>query len=487
MASKNKVLFKRPNLSQITKLKDVLVYFCDDSIRNDKFDNMLNKITEGSIERIKNNPKFLKLKEGCFVEFQLPFPLKLDSLIIVKKPNNPNKLSTQEIGAHLSKHIDQRNVSIFSEDENFLINVIFGFEIRSYHFDKYKSEKKTTSRKIQIFCNNPTKLNLKYQDLSVVNQGMIFARDLTNEPSNILTTIEFSNRLKKLEKIGLKVKILDENELIKLGMNALLGVGQGSPSPSKVVIMEWNGGGRSKPLALAGKGVVFDTGGISIKPANGMEEMTVDMAGAGVVAGVMKTLALRKAKANVISIVGLVENMPDGEAQRPGDVVKSMKGETIEVINTDAEGRLVLCDILWYLQKNYNPKAIIDLATLTGAIIVALGHEKAGVFSNDNNFARQFIESASEEGEGAWQMPLDKSYDGMLKSNYADIKNIGGRAANSILAAKFLQHFVSDEIPWIHLDIAGVASSSSGTKLTTKGATGWGVRSINAFISKYYE
>tara|TARA_B100001758_G_C18088566_1_gene442073 strand:- start:90 stop:701 length:612 start_codon:yes stop_codon:yes gene_type:complete len=201
----------------------------------------------------------------------------------------------------------------------------------------------------------------------------------------------------------------------------------------------------------------------------------------------MKTLALRKAKANVISIVGLVENMPDGEAQRPGDVVKSMKGETIEVINTDAEGRLVLCDILWYLQKYYKPKEIIDLATLTGAIIVALGHEKAGVFSNDNCLARRFIESASEEGEGAWQMPLDKSYDGLLKSNIADIKNIGGRPANSILAAKFLQFFINDEIPWIHLDIAGVASSSSGTKLTNKGATGWGVRSLNTFISKYYE
>ena len=236
-------------------------------------------------------------------------------------------------------------------------------------------------------------------------------RDLTNEPSNILTTIEFAKTITRLTKYGLKVRSLEEKDLKKLGMNALLGVGQGSPSPSKVVIIQWKGGGSKKPLAIVGKGVVFDTGGISLKSPTGMEQMTVDMGGAGVVVGLMKTLALRKAKSNIVGLVGLVENMPDGEAQRPGDVVKSMKGDTIEVINTDAEGRLVLCDVMWYVQKTYNPIGLIDLATLTGAIIVALGHEKAGVFSNNDELYEKFINSADKENEGAWRMPLNENYD----------------------------------------------------------------------------
>ena len=266
-------------------------------------------------------------------------------------------------------------------------------------------------------------------------------------------------------------------------MRTLLAVGQGSESPSKVVVMQWNGGGSENPFALVGKGVVFDTGGVSLKPAAGMEDMTMDMGGAGTVAGVMKTLALRNAKANVVGLVGLVENMPDGRAQRPGDVVVSMKGDTVEVINTDAEGRLVLCDVMWYAQERFEPVGMVDLATLTGAIIIGLGHEKAGVFSNDDALCERFLNAASCEGEGAWRMPLGEAYDKQLKSDIADMKNVGGRPAGSVTAAQFLKRFVKDETPWIHIDIAGVASRTTSSGVAPKGASGWGVLSLNRLIS----
>ncbi|MCL4137329.1 UNVERIFIED_CONTAM: hypothetical protein GTU68_053143 [Idotea baltica] len=326
-----------------------------------------------------------------------------------------------------------------------------------------------------------------YTELSAIAEGVFFTRDLVNEPANVLTTTEFAKRLIDLEKIGVKVKVLEEKDMEKLGMGALLGVGQGSTSPSKIVIMEWNGGGKEKPFAFVGKGVVFDTGGISLKPAAGMEDMTMDMGGAGVVAGAMKTLALRKAKANVVGLVGLVENMPDALAQRPGDVVTSMKGDTIEVINTDAEGRLVLADVLWYAQKTYKPTGVINLATLTGAIIIGLGHENAGVFSNNDVLAENFLKSANAEAEGAWRMPLSAGYDKLIESRIADIKNVGGRAAGSITAGQFLQRFVEPDMPWIHLDIAGVASVKTQTDFAPKGATGWGVRALNRLIADKYE
>ncbi|MGB3556775.1 MAG: leucyl aminopeptidase, partial [Jannaschia sp.] len=281
--------------------------------------------------------------------------------------------------------------------------------------------------------------------------------------------------------------VLEEADLEKLGMRCLLAVGLGSESPSKVVVMQWNGGGDEKPLALIGKGVVFDTGGISIKPAAGMEDMTMDMGGAGTVAGAMHSLAARKARANVVGLVGLVENMPDGRATRPGDVVASMKGDTVEIINTDAEGRLVLCDVMWYAQERFEPTGMIDLATLTGAIIIGLGHENAGVFSNDDAFSDAFLAASRAEGEGAWRMPLGKAYDKQLKSRIADMKNVGGRPAGSITAAQFLQRFVRDGVPWIHLDIAGVASNSSGTPLSPAGATGWGVRALDRLVRDRYE
>ena len=271
-------------------------------------------------------------------------------------------------------------------------------------------------------------------------------------------------------------------------MLLLLSVCQGSASPSKVAVMEWVGGAEGEaPLALVGKGVVFDTGGISLKPAAGMEDMTMDMGGAGVVAGVMRTLALRKAPANVVGLVGLVENMPSDRATRPGDVVTSMKGDTVEIINTDAEGRLVLADVLWYAQETYKPAGVINLATLTGAIIIALGHDKAGVFSNDDTLSDAFLAAATAEGEGAWRMPLAQSYDDLLKSSIADMKNIGGRAAGSVTAAQFLQRFIQDGTPWIHLDIAGVASVASDTPYAPKGASGWGVMALNRLVADRFE
>jgi leucyl aminopeptidase len=323
---------------------------------------------------------------------------------------------------------------------------------------------------------------------AAVAEGVFFTRDLVNEPANILTTHDFAARLAAMQELGLDVEILEEEQLMRLGMGALLGVGQGSESPSKVVVMQWHGGERGgAPFALVGKGVVFDTGGISIKPAAGMEEMTMDMGGAAVVAGVMRTLALRKARANVVGLVGLVENMPDGRAQRPGDVVRSMKGDTIEVINTDAEGRLVLADVMWYAQERFKPTGMIDLATLTGAIIIALGHENTGVFSNNDDLCTALLRAAKAEGEGAWRMPMGDAYDAKLKSRIADMMNVGGRDGGAITAAQFLQRFVKPETPWCHLDIAGTALLKSESTLAPKGATGWGVMAINRLIRDKFE
>ena len=356
-------------------------------------------------------------------------------------------------------------------------------KVTAYDFSIYKSGEKAVKGAVRFMADNAEKLASEAAPLAAVAEGVLFTRDLVNEPANVLTTSDFAARLAAMQELGLDVEILEEPELEKLGMRALLGVGQGSESPSKVVVMQWHGGKKGeKPFAFVGKGVVFDTGGISIKPADGMQDMTMDMGGAGVVAGVMRTLALRKAKANVVGLVGLVENMPDGKAQRPGDVVRSMKGDTIEVINTDAEGRLVLADVLWYAQERFKPTGMINLATLTGAIVVALGHENAGVFSNDDKLCAALLKAAGSEGEGAWRMPLSPAYDAILKSHIADMRNSCGRPAGSITAAQFLKRFVKDETPWCHIDIAGVTLQSKDTTLAPKGATGWGVMTLDRLI-----
>ncbi|MBI3199226.1 MAG: leucyl aminopeptidase, partial [Rhodospirillales bacterium] len=319
--------------------------------------------------------------------------------------------------------------------------------------------------------------------------AVFFARDLVSEPANMLYPVEFARRAKELTKLGVKVEVLGEAEMKKLGMNVLLGVGQGSERESQLLVMRWMNGPKSQaPVALIGKGVTFDTGGISLKPAGGMEDMKWDMGGAGAVTGAMRLIAGRKAKANVIAVCALVENMPDGNAQRPGDVVKSMSGQTVEVINTDAEGRLILCDAMWYAQEKFKPQAMIELSTLTGAIIVSLGHERAGLFSNNTQLSTRLRVAGSQIGEKLWRMPLGPKYDKMIDSDIADMKNVSnGRDGGSITAAQFLQRFVKEGVAWAHLDIAGVAWSGKGDNTTPKGATAFGVRLLDRLIADNYE
>jgi len=370
--------------------------------------------------------------------------------------------------------------------------IAFGAALRLYDFDTYKTKRENgdnggAPRKLTFATDAPEAVARLSGPMAAVAEGVFFTRDLVNEPANILTTDDYAARLAAMGELGLEVEILGEPELEKLGMRCLLAVGHGSANETKLVVMRWRGGGGEAPLALVGKGVIFDTGGVSIKPAAGMEEMTMDMGGSGVVAGVMRTLALRKAKANVVGVVGLVENMLSERAMRPGDILRSMKGDTVEVISTDAEGRLVLCDALWWTQEHVKPCAIIDFATLTGAVIVALGHHNAGVFSPDDALADGILNACKAVGEGAWRLPLGEAYDKQLKSRLADMKNVGGRQAGAITAAQFLKRFVRDDMPWAHIDIAGVALSPADTDFAPKGATGWGVRAIDRLIADRYE
>jgi len=447
----------------------------------------VNKLMKRSLTRLSESQLFEEMPNASCHVMSMPAGMKATEVLVVKMPKRVSVDDARLAGANLCKAAGGADLLILNGAGQRASEIVFGCALRQYSFHDHKTSNAPKQGDITVMTNQADEVAQDYAPKTAVAEGVFFTRDLVNEPANILTTTEFANRLEALKSIGLKITTLEEKDMEKLGMHSLLGVGHGSPSPSKIVIMEWLGGGDEQPFALVGKGVVFDTGGISIKPAAGMEEMTMDMGGAGVVSGVMKTLALRKAKANVVGLVGIVENMPDGNAQRPGDVVKSMKGDTIEVINTDAEGRLVLADVLWYAQETYNPTAMINLATLTGAIIIGLGHENAGVFSNNDELSRKFIKAATVEREGAWRMPLDKAYDKLIDSRIADIKNTGGRAAGSITAAQFLQRFVKEDMPWIHLDIAGVASVNTETTFAPKGATGWGVRALNRLIADHYE
>jgi len=372
--------------------------------------------------------------------------------------------------------------------KNILGYFLHGIKLKSYKFEKYKTKKDKGDISINTVGKNipNNKDQLKF---SSIEKGTFYTRDLVSEPGNILHPDEYAKRIKTLSKFGLKIKIYNDRELKKLGMNTLLGVGQGSIRGSYLVTMEWNGKkDRSKPLAFVGKGVCFDTGGISLKPAKFMEDMTYDMAGSAVVVGLMKSLALRKAKINAVGVVGLVENMPGGNAQRPGDIVKSYSGKTVEILNTDAEGRLVLADALTFTEEKFTPKFIVDLATLTGAIIVSLGSEYAGLFSNDDKLSQQLLEAGEHVEEKVWRMPLNKNYDKLIDSKNADMQNInyvGG--AGSTTAAQFLQRFILNKTPWAHLDIAGMAFSKYGGALNSGGATGYGVRLLNKLIEDHYE
>ena len=377
-----------------------------------------------------------------------------------------------------------------------------GIRLKSYTFDRHKTGKGDTGdkkkkdkkpAKIAIASADAAGARKIFKSHSGVTDGVFFARDLVNEPANILGPVEFAARVEKLKSLGVEVQILGEKELTKLGMGALLGVAQGSVRPPRVAVMKWKGvksKSKSKdfeaPLAFVGKGVVFDTGGISLKPPGGMEDMKGDMGGAAAVSGLMHALAARKAKVNALGIIGLVENMPDGNAQRPGDIVTSMSGQTIEVINTDAEGRLVLADLLWYIQGKYKPKFMIDLATLTGAIIISLGHFHAGLFSNDDTLAETLTAAGLAADEPVWRMPLGEKYDKMLESKFADMKNVGERSGGAITAAQFLQRFVND-VPWVHLDVAGTAMGSKKSDVNDSWGSGYGVRLLDRFVADNYE
>ncbi|MBZ9935142.1 leucyl aminopeptidase [Mesorhizobium sp. BR1-1-16] len=373
--------------------------------------------------------------------------------------------------------------------------IALGALLRSYTFDRYKSRKADEDDKEQKSAPSLTivhaeagKAKKLWSGRAAVGEGALIARDLVNEPANVLGTLEFAEKAAALAELGVTIDILTEKQMKKLGMRALLGVAQGSVRPPRLVVMHWNGSKtQEKPIAFVGKGVVFDTGGISIKPAGGMEDMKGDMGGAAAVVGLMHALASRKAKTNAIGVIGLVENMPDGNAQRPGDIVEAASGVTIEIINTDAEGRLVLADALWYVQKTYDPSLIIDLATLTGAIIVALGHDHAGLFASDDALASQLLSAGLVTGEKVWRMPLGAAYDKQIESKFCDIKNTGGRDAGSVTAAQFLQRFVKDGTPWAHLDIAGTAMGSPQTETNRSWASGWGVRLLERFVADNHE
>jgi leucyl aminopeptidase len=417
-------------------------------------------------------------------------------LVLISVKKDLKNFEAEKLGGELYQNLNVSKEIEFSLNldsvsqkfKNLIDYLIHGMKLKSYCFEKYKTKK--TQKKISIILTGQKiPFNRKKNKFKAIEEGIFYTRDLVSEPGNILHPDEYVKRLKLLRKYGLKINIYDQKKLKKLGMSALLGVGQGSIRGSYLVTIEWKGNNNnSKPLAFVGKGVCFDTGGISLKPAKFMEDMTYDMAGSAVVVGLMKTLALRKANINAVGVVGLVENMPGGNAQRPGDIVKSYSGKTIEVLNTDAEGRLVLADALTYTEEKFKPKFIIDLATLTGAIIVSLGSEYAGLFSNDDKLSKQLVEAGKSVDEKVWRMPLNSNYDKLINSKKADMQNInyiGG--AGSITAAQFLQRFILNKTPWAHLDIAGMAFSKYGGALNPEGATGYGVRLLNQLIEDNYE
>ena len=373
-------------------------------------------------------------------------------------------------------------------------NAAYGALLGSYRFDKYRTREKADAKPsvttLTVASRDPSDAKKAYGPMAKVADGVFMTRDLVSEPANVIYPITLAQQARTLSKLGIKVSVLDEKQMAKLNMGALLGVAQGSANKPRLVVMQWNGAPRAKnkqPIAFVGKGVTFDTGGISIKPAGGMEDMKWDMGGSGVVIGLMKALAGRKAKVNAVGVVGLVENMPSSTAQRPGDVVNTMSGQTVEVINTDAEGRLVLADAMWYCQDRYKPHTLIDLATLTGAIIVSLGNENAGMFANDDDIWDKLTAAGKSVGEPVWRMPLGDAYDKLINSDIADMKNIGGRWGGSITAAQFLQRFIKDDVKWAHLDIAGVTWSNKDTPTVPKGGTAFGVRLLDRLVADHYE
>lgn len=469
-------------------------------------------------------------KAGQVVEILAPHQLELDRILLVGtgKPEKATRQDIEAAGARLFKTLKAKKLKTagvvieheLAQDlpaDEAATALALGAKLMSYEFTRYKTKKTEDSdddgkaaddlafEKLNIGCDKAKAAKALYANHEEVIAGVFLTRDLASEPANVLHPISYAEKIEKeLGELGVKVDILNDKQMRKLGMGGLLGVAEGSQHEGRLVIMEWNGldtdaasddkktkSGKKKSdhdvLALVGKGVTFDSGGISLKPGAGMQDMKWDMGGSAVVVGTMRALAGRKAKTHVIGLVGLVENMPDGTAQRPGDVVTTMSGQTVEIINTDAEGRMVLCDVLTYAQRTYQPKEIIDLATLTGAIIVSLGHENSGLFSNNDDLSQRLKASGEAVRETMWPMPLGKEYDKLIDSDIADMKNTGGRWAGSITAAQFLYRYIEHETPWAHIDIAGTTWSEKGRPLSPKGATGWGVRMLDHFVKAHYE
>ena len=466
----------------------------------------IDSSTGGAIRRAIDASRFTG-KKGQTLTLMAPFGVGADRVVLIGLGENTkfDELGAQSFGGNAWKEVGD------SGDKEALIaidtirdsklkaseisaNAAYGALLSSYRFDKYRTrekvEAKPSVRRLKLTSRNHAEARALFSVKQRVADGVFFARDLISEPPNVIYPIALARQARSLSKLGIKVEVLDEKQMAKLGMGALLGVGQGSANKPRLVVMRWQGAPRAKnkaPIAFVGKGVTFDTGGISIKPASGMEDMKWDMAGSGVVIGLMKALAGRKAKVNAVGIVGLVENMPSSKAQRPGDVVKTMSGQTVEVLNTDAEGRLVLADAMWYCQEKYKPHTLIDLATLTGAIIVSLGNENAGLFSNDDELCARLRGAGTAVGENVWRMPLGAAYDKLINSDIADMKNIGGRWGGSITAAQFLQRFIKDGVKWAHLDIAGVTWSSKNSPTVPKGGTAFGVRLLDRLVLECYE
>ena len=479
----------------------VLVLFCEEGM---KFGNSARRVigpTGDLVQRAAAADNF-KGKNGSALEIVAPSGLDVPRLVIigVGKARELKRPDFVKLGGTAMGRIPpSANRATLLVDlpggalkPQRIAAIALGAELRAYGFERYKTKRKEDEQqaseiKLTIASAAVAAAKKAFEACRTVGEGVLIARDLVNEPANVLYPEEFARRTGSLKRLGVAVEVLEPAQMKKLGMNALLGVGQGSQHESRTVIMRWNGGKRGvAPIAFIGKGVCFDTGGISIKPAASMEDMKGDMAGAACVVGLMHALAARKAKVNAVGAIGLVENMPSGSAQRPGDIVTTMSGQTIEIINTDAEGRLVLSDLLHYVNTRFKPKAMIDLATLTGAIVVALGQEYAGLFSNDDKLADRLVEAGRETGERVWRMPLGPEYDKMIDSKFADMKNTGGRHGGAITAAQLLARFV-DKTPWAHLDIAGTAMGSPQTEINKSWGSGFGVRLLNDLVAEHYE
>jgi len=477
--------------NSVNKSSNNQIFFVDEKFNAN---SIKSKVSSQEFSYLSDLLKTADLKKNLLV-FETSSKKKI-ILISIKK--NLETSDAENLGANFYSYINYSNKaeyvinsnSIKSNIEDFIGYFLHGLKLKSYEFNIYKSkiEKKTFS--INVIGNKKKATIQNELRFKAIEEGTFFARDLVSEPPNVLNPKEYTNRLLKLRKLGIKVTVYNESQMKKLGMHSLLGVGRGSVNESFLVTLEWNGNKKDKkaPLSFVGKGVCFDTGGISLKPAKFMEEMKYDMAGSAVVAGLIQALATRKAKVNAVGIVGLVENMPGGNAQRPGDIVKAYNGKTIEVLNTDAEGRLVLADALSFTEAKFKPRFMIDLATLTGAIIMALGEEYAGLFSNNDDLSNKIFKAGEKVKEKVWRLPLHNNYDKLIDSTIADMQNINySGGAGSITAAQFLQRFVTSKTPWAHLDIAGMAFSKKASNLNPGGATGFGVRLLNQLIEEHYE